>query len=345
MKLIILGGGFCGAIIAKKLDKHQDVDVLLIDKKSYYEYTPSIHKLISSSEYLDKITIPFEKIVKHGKVILDQLTNLTDQYVETKNEKIPYDYLVISTGVDYPIFLDNKENVFTLKSSISAMQINKKIFNAKHVLIIGGGLIGTEIAGELVTKMKDKQVTIIHSKDRLIERNPAKASCYAQKFLEKKGAKIIFNEKIVRHEDRIFISNKDRKIEADIAIWCAGIRWSLDYLNGFDPQIFTNKGALKVNEHFQLNGFENIFVGGDVCSVSEEKTAQNARIHGSFIVKNLKKLMNNKRKISYKPKKRIMVISLGDWSGILIYGKIVITGIVPGILKYIVQWLAIRRYK
>lgn len=345
MKLIILGGGFCGAIIAKKLDKRQDVDVILIDKKSYYEYTPSIHKLISDREYLDKITIPFEKIVKKGRVVVDQLTNLTDQYVETINEKITYDYLIISTGIKYPIFLDDQENVFTLKSSTSAIQINQKIVNAKQVLIIGGGLIGTEIAGELVTKMKDKHVTIVHSKERLIERNPTKASSYAQKFLERKGAKIIFNEKIVRHEGRIFISNKGSQIEADLAIWCAGIRWSPDYLNGFDPQIFTNKGALKVNDHLQLHGFENIFVGGDVCSVSEEKTAQNARIHGSFIVKNMRKLMTNKRIISYKPKKRIMVISLGAWSGILIYGKIVFTGMVPGILKYIVQWMTMRRYE
>ncbi|WP_455279663.1 NAD(P)/FAD-dependent oxidoreductase, partial [[Eubacterium] cellulosolvens] len=265
MKLVILGGGFCGTIIAKKLDKRQNVDVILIDKKSYYEYTPSIHKLISDRTYLGKITIPFEKIVKRGKVVVDQLTNLTDQYVETRNEKITYDYLIASTGIEYPISLDNQENVFTLKSGISALQINQKIANAKKVLIIGGGLIGTEIAGELVTKMKDKRVTIVHSKDRLIERNPAKASFYAQKFLEKKGVKIIFNEKIVKHEGRIFISNKGSKIEADISIWCAGIKWSPNYLNDFDPQIFTNKGALKVNEHLQLQGFENIFVGGDVC--------------------------------------------------------------------------------
>ena len=345
MKLVILGGGFCGTIIAKKLDKHQDVDVILIDKKSYFEYTPSIHKLISDRTYLNKITIPFEKIVKRGKVVVDQLTNLTDQYVETRNEKITYDYLIASTGIEYPISLDNQENVFTLKSGISALQINQKIANAKKVLIIGGGLIGTEIAGELVTKMKDKHVTIVHSKDRLIERNPAKASFCAQKFLEKKGAKIMFNEKIVKHESRIFISNKGSKIEADVSIWCAGIKWSPNYLNDFDPQIFTNKGALKVNEDLQLQGFENIFVGGDVCSISEEKTAQNARIHGCIIVKNINKLMSNKRKISYKPKKRIMIISLGDWSGILIYGKIVVTGIVPGFLKYVVQWITMRRYE
>jgi NADH dehydrogenase FAD-containing subunit len=94
-----------------------------------------------------------------------------------------------------------------------------------------------------------------------------------------------------------------------------------------------------------LHGSENIFVGGDVCNISEEKTAQNARIHGSFIVSNIKKSIANKRKISYKPKKRIMVISLGDWSGILIYGKIVLTGIVPGIFKYIVQWITMWKYK
>jgi NADH dehydrogenase FAD-containing subunit len=345
MKLVILGGGFCGAMIAKKLDKRQDVDVILIDKKSYYEYAPSINKLVSDHEYLEKITIPFEKIVKQGRLVVDQLTNLTDQSVETRNEKITYDYLIVSTGIDYPIFLDNKENVFTLKSSINAVQINRKIVNAKHVLIIGGGLIGTEIAGELVTKMKGKQVTIVHSKERLIERNPTKASFYAQEFLERKGAKMIFNEKIIRREGQVFISDKGSKIGADLAIWCAGIRWSPDYLSAFDPQIFTNKGALKVNNHLQLHGFENIFVGGDVCNISEEKTAQNARIHGIIIAKNIRKLMENKRKISYKPKKRIMIISLGDWSGILIYGKIVITGIVPGIFKHIVQWITMHRYK
>jgi len=81
-----------------------------------------------------------------------------------------------------------------------------------------------------------------------------------------------------------------------------------------------------------------------ISGVSEEKTAQNARIHGNIIVKNIIKLMTNKRKISYKPKKRIMIVSLGDWSGILIYGKIVIAGIVPGIFKHIVQWMTMRRY-
>lgn len=345
MKLVILGGGFCGAIVAKKCDKVKGVDLVLIDEKSYYEYTPSIYKLVSDTEYFEKITIPFEKIMHHGKIIRDQLTKLTNEYVETKNEKITYDYLVISTGIEYPIFLENQENVFTLKSSVGAMQINKKIVNAKHVLIIGGGLIGTEMAGELVTKMNDKRVTIIHSEDRLIERNPVKASQYAKNFLEKKGTKIIFNEKIVKHEDRNFISDKGSKIEADLAIWCAGIRWSLDYIKNFDSQIFTNKGALKVNDHLQLCGYENIFAGGDVCSISEEKTAQNARHHGSIIAKNIHKLMKNKRKISYKPKKRIMIISLGDYAGILIYGKIVITGIIPGILKSFVQRITMQRYK
>ena len=168
---------------------------------------------------------------------------------------------------------------------------------------------------------------------------------YAQKFLEKKGAKIIFNEKIVKHDAQIFISDKGRQIKADLAIWCAGIRWSLDYLNGFDPQIFTNKGALKVNNHLQLNSFENIFVGGDACNVPEEKTAQNARIHGSVIIKNLNKLLTNRQKITYKSKKRILIISLGGYAGIMIYGKIVITGIIASILKYIVQRITLRRYQ
>jgi NADH dehydrogenase FAD-containing subunit len=346
MRVVIIGGGFCGALAARLLDKRKDTEVVLIDKKDYFEYTPSIHKVIFNSGYFKKITVPFNHFLKNTRVVTGKLKQVTSEFVEVDEEKITFDYLIISSGIDYPVFLENKENVCVLKSGIEAAQMGAKIISQEHILIIGGGLIGTEIAGELVTKTKGKRLVIVHHPDRLLERNPLKASKYARDFLESHGAQIFFDEKVVDHKGNTFITDKGRKIDAESALWCAGIKCNPWFMQGFPDSIFTERKALKVNEFLQLEGYPNIFVGGDINSVQEEKTAQNAERHAHLIIKNLDRLQKSHSLIAHKPRSAPLVISLGDWTGIMtLPNGWVITGIFPGILKWLIEWWVLRTYK
>ena len=344
MKVVILGGGFCGALAAKLLDKKHEV--VLIDKKDYFEFTPSIHKVIFNAGYHGKITVPFRHFLKNARIVTDKLLHVTPNFVETEREKITFDYLIISAGIDYPIFLGNKENVCTLKSGKEAAVMGANILSAERILIIGGGLIGTEIAAELVTKTKGKRLVIVHPPDRLLERNPVKASNYARKFLEAHGAQIIFGEKVVDHKGSTFITDKGRKIDAEAGIWCAGIKCNPWFMKGFPESIFTERKALKVNSFLQLEGYSNIFVGGDINSVQEEKTAQNAERHAHLIVKNIERLQNQQALIAHKPRSAPLVISLGDRAGILTFPNgWVVNGFFPGILKGLIEWWVLRGYK
>ena len=54
-KLVIIGGGFAGAKIAKALES--EFNVTLIDSKDYFEFTPSILRAIIKTKYLKKIQI------------------------------------------------------------------------------------------------------------------------------------------------------------------------------------------------------------------------------------------------------------------------------------------------
>jgi NADH dehydrogenase FAD-containing subunit len=345
MKLVILGGGFCGALVARLLDRRKDVDVVLIDKKSYFEYTPSIHKVIFNAGYHKKITVPFSHFLRRTRVVTDKLVQVAPDFVETEKEKIAFDYLVVATGIDYPVFLENRDNVCTLKSGVEAAQMGAKILSQEHILIIGGGLIGTEIAGELVTKTKGKRLIIVHPHDRLLERNPVKASNFARKFLERHGAEIIFGEKVVDHKGNAFITDKGRRIDSEAGIWCAGIKCNPWFMKGFSDGIFTERKSLKVNQHLQLEGHPNIFVGGDINNVPEEKTAQNAERHAHLIVENLVRLQKGRPLVSHKPRSAPLVISLGDWIGIMTFPKFCITGLFPGILKWLIEWWVLRGYK
>jgi len=338
MKVIIIGGGFSGTNIAKKLDAHKELNITLFDHKDYFEYVPSIHKLMFKPEYFNKISIPYKKILKNTKIITEHVVSVSKKSVKTKKKEYPFDILVITTGIDYPIFLENKKNVYVLKTSEDGKKISKALKKAKTVLITGGGLIGVEVAGEFVEKAPNKKIIVVHSHDLLLERNPPKASKYALEFLKKRGAKIIFGEKVVKQEKGRFITNKGRKIKADMTIWCAGIKCNPDFMKGFPKKCFTEKNALAVDKYLRLKDCKNIFVGGDINGVKEEKTAHNAELHAYNIAENILKTIKKQKLAEYKSSSGPLVISLGDLSAILTYKGHVLNGLIPGLLKWIIEY-------
>ena len=87
----------------------------------------------------------------------------------------------------------------------------------------------------------------------------------------------------------------------------------------------------------QVNGFENIFAAGDVTNINEEKTAQNAERQGRIVARNICALKNKETLNEYSEKRTPMVISLGKYSGIFDNGKFVLTGFIPGIMKWMIE--------
>jgi hypothetical protein len=87
------------------------------------------------------------------------------------------------------------------------------ISEANSILIIGGGTIqhinpylsllflgtvGVELAAEIIERYPRKQITLVHSKSRLMERGPEKVSSIVEKWLMERNVKIIKGERIVK---------------------------------------------------------------------------------------------------------------------------------------------------
>src|SRR3989344_4898286 len=198
-KLIILGGGFAGAKIAKALENIYDV--ILIDSKDYFEFTPGILRSIVNHQHLKKIQIPHNKYLKKARVITDKV----------------------------------KE----------------------------------------ITKNPNKEITIIHKNNKLMERNHAKAISYADKFLKKKGVKFIFNENAINYNNNYIKTNKGTKIKANMVFLCTGIKPNSQPLEKYFKNALNEKKQIKVNDFLQIENYENIFAAGDITNIKEEKLAQN----------------------------------------------------------------------
>ncbi|MFW6304425.1 MAG: NAD(P)/FAD-dependent oxidoreductase [Candidatus Saliniplasma sp.] len=342
MRVVILGGGFCGSMVAKRLDCKDDLDVVLIDKEPYFEYYPSLPKLITDPEYHGKIIKRYSRFLEDVEILTEKVSKISPDHVSTTKRKVDFDILVISLGAKYPIYLDEKKNVFTVSSGKEVKELSKRMEKASDVLIVGGGLIGTEVAAEIASKT-EKNVTLVHSHGRLIERNPKMASFFAESFLRSKGVRLIFDEIVVDREDDGYITSEGRVIRSDVCIWSTGLGFDKSIFHGFDDPCFTERNTLKVNDHLQLIDHPTIFVGGDIAGVDEEKTGHNADSHSRVIADNVIRFSKSLSLKSYSNVKIPLFIGLGDLNGLISFPPIGLPGPVPALVKHLLEKGALLR--
>ncbi len=335
-KVVVIGGGFAGSLIARKLKK--EFNLILIDSKNYFEFTPGILRTIVKPKHINKIQILHKDYLNNAKIIVGSVNEIGNDYVKLHNQKIEFDYLCICSGSKYKTPIKEQNLVISTRAGhLKRNYIN--LCKANNVLIIGGGLVGVELAAEISTHYKGKSITLVHSKNRLIERNNSKTISYADKFLTKKGVKIIYNERVIdtKENGKIYHTDKNHEIKTDLAFLCTGITPNFKFMNKNFKDRLNNKNFIKVNEYLQLEGTKNIFAAGDVNSTGIEKTAQNAKIQAQLVVKNIRALEKKRKLKEYNQYKTPLVISLGKWNGIFESNKFVFTGLVPGIMKSIIE--------
>lgn len=335
-KVVIIGGGFAGSSLAKKLESK--FEVVLIDMKNYFEFTPSVLRTLVQPEHIKKIQVMHAHYLRKTKIILGKVSEISRSHVRIKNQRINFDYLAICSGSSYKAPFKNQNLVIAARAE-NLRTAHDKLCKAKKVLIIGGGLVGAELAGEIASHFgRQKEITIVHKKSKLIERNSEKAIKYAENYLTKRGVKIIFNEEIVGRKGNIWKTSSGEIIKTDLAFLCTGIKSNFEFMKKNFKDFLNEKNQIEVNEFLQLDGIRNIFAAGDVNNILQEKTAQNAERQAEIVAENICALEKNKKLSKLVPTKTTLVISLGKNAGILEAEKLTLTGFIPGRLKSLVEW-------
>ncbi len=341
-KVVIIGGGFSGAYIARKLER--EFDVTIVDTKDYFEFTPGVLRTIVEPWHVRKIQVIHSHYLKKAHIVRGKARDITSKEVIVGNKRLQYDYMVICSGSRYSSPFKEKDIIITARGNI-IRDYYDKVCRAKKILIIGGGLVGVELAGEIATHYKDKELLIAHDKPRLMERQPERASRYAYRFLKKKNVRILLNERVVGKTGDNFLTSNGSMIDTDLVFLCTGIVFNNDSLKRCFKESLDGKGMVKVNKHLQVEGYSNIFAAGDITSINEEKTAQNAEKQACIVACNIRNLERERKLYDYKSLPRIMIISLGKYNGLLTYKNIVLSGIIPGLLKSFVEWKTMIKYK
>ncbi|ROI10451.1 dihydrolipoyl dehydrogenase [Chryseobacterium sp. H3056] len=189
----------------------------------------------------------------------------------TKNdgsaETIESKYTIIATGSKpstLPFITLDKERIITSTEALELKEI------PKHLIVIGGGVIGLELGS--VYKRLGSEVTVVEFMDKIIPTMDGALSKELNKVLRKQGMKFNLStgvQSVERNGDIIKVTAKDKKgeevtFEGDYVLVAVGRKPYTDGLAvekaGVD---LDERGRVKVNEHLQTN-VSNIYAIGDV---------------------------------------------------------------------------------
>ncbi|MFT4303394.1 MAG: NAD(P)/FAD-dependent oxidoreductase [Candidatus Woesearchaeota archaeon] len=341
-KVVIIGGGFAGAEIAKNLEKR--FEVILIDTKDYFEFIPSILRIIAEPKVIKDIQIKHKDYLRNTSIITNKVINVKkDSLILNNKKEINFDYLVIASGSDYKLPIKHNRSISAYSGKILKDYSHKVI--GKDVLIVGAGLVGVELAAELADISK---VSLIEGNNIILARSNKKTRTYAENYLKKKKINLILGEMVVESDGHSLMTNKSTKIAPDFVFLCTGITPNSEFMKKNFSDNLGVRGHIIVNKYLQLNNYNNIFAAGDVTDIIEEKTAQSAEKQAKVVAKNiilLERYKNNNKLLSYASKKRPMAISLGKYDGIIAYKEFTLTGFISSIIKYIIQLKTILKLK
>ncbi|MES2023673.1 MAG: FAD-dependent oxidoreductase [Patescibacteria group bacterium] len=342
--IVIVGGGFGGIRTALDLacKNLKDVKITLISDKPHFEYYPAIYKAVIGRSPLE-ICIQLSDIFKNKKnveIIIDKIKNVDSvgKKITGENGAYVYDYLVLALGSETVFFgIPNIANLaFGFKSINEAVKLNRHIhemFDAHHeniqkeelvanlhMLIVGGGASGVEIAGELAVYLKKLSkkhgldpslatIDIIEAAPRILFALPEQISVHVTKQLRSLGINIFVNRALV-NEDLEQVYMKDMSLKTKTVIWTAGIKVNSFYKD--IPGIVMNKNSrVVVDEFLSAKGLQDIFIIGDAADTPYSGLAQTAIYDGGFVSKNLvRKIKGDTLKI-YVPKKVSYVVPVG----------------------------------
>lgn len=338
-RVIIVGGGFGGMKLAKKL-RSKDLQVVMFDRHNYHTFQPLLYQVATAALEPDSIAGPLRKMLENNKDFYFRMAEVTgldpdQQEVVTVMGRLKYDYLVLAFGTVTNYFgnQDIEQKSFPLKQVPHALNLRsyilqnfenavfkndeKEIQKLMNFVIVGGGPTGVEVAGALGElklhvlprdypdlNFKRMEIFLIEGQSRLLPAMSISSSERAYKYLKKFDVNVQI-EKFVKDYDGEKVTLSDGlTIPTKTLVWAAGVTGSK--IEGI-PEEVLQRGRILVNEYNQVRGFDNIFAIGDIAMMKTDlltdghpQLAPVAMQQGELLGKNLIKVNNGQKAEKFK---------------------------------------------
>jgi NADH:ubiquinone reductase (H+-translocating) len=334
MKVIIIGAGFAGLRLARKLNNKPGFEVYLIDKYNYHQFQPLYYQVATAALDASNISFPLRKAFQKTKNVHVRVEELKSIHPEQKKiitttEEISYDILVLATGADTNFFGNQKvaTNAFPMKSVVEALQLRHRIIQnfedallAKdpaeiqkllNIVIVGGGPTGVEVAGALAEMkryvlpkdypeldFKLMNIYLLEGGDRTLGAMSEKSSDDSCRYLKKLGVTVMTKTIVKDYDGQNVLLADAGTIPTYTVIWAAGIKGNIP--EGVDKSLIVRGNRIKVDRQNRMIGSADVYVLGDLAYMETTEWPQGHPQVASVAIQQADVLYENLKRIERK---------------------------------------------
>lgn len=304
-KVLIVGAGFGGIALAKKLSRNKDFEVILIDKHNYHTFQPLLYQVATGGLEPDSIAYPIRRIFRGYKNFFFRMAEVTkvlpeENAIETNIGRMEYDFLVLAMGSksNYFNFESNKEQFMGMKTVPDALDMRSYIMQNLeratvkmgnqheqaiiNMAIVGGGPTGVELAGSLAEMKhyvlpkdfpeldtKKLNIYLFEAAPKLLAAMSEQSSAAAFKYLKKLGVNVHLDAMVSAYDGKKITLKSGDEFLSETVIWTAGVKGNP--IEGINKEAIQAGNRIRVNRFSQVEGHENVFAIGDVALMFTER--------------------------------------------------------------------------
>lgn len=298
MKIVIVGGGFAGINLAKKLAGKKEMHVVLVDKNNYHFFPPLLYQVATSFIEPSNISYPFRKMFQYADNIRfynGSLLSINHEQnsIVTDTGMVEYDYLVLAMGTETNFFgMENvKANALPMKTIDDALNLrNQHLLRLEEatrtqdllkrqqltsIVIAGGGPTGVEVAGMLAEMAKhiiakdypelgnlSDHIYLVDAANTLLGPMSSKAQKEAYEALVQLGVNIKLGVAVKDFSNNTVFLSDGTELSTATLVWASGV--IACEAPGLPQESIARGRRIIVDEHNKVKGTQNIFAIGDL---------------------------------------------------------------------------------
>jgi NADH dehydrogenase len=302
-RIVIIGGGFAGLKLLRKLSK-KPYQLVLIDKNNYHQFQPLLYQVATAGIEPSAISFPFRKVFQSKKNVFIRNTEVThidpvQKKVCTHIGQINYDILVIAIGADTNMWGKDQfaDLIYPMKSVSEALGLrNRLIENYEKALIIedpderegllnvavvGGGPTGVELTGALAEMKRfilpkdypeidfqKMNIYLLEASGAVLNGMSESSSKNAYEFLVKLGVKVWLNARVEEYDGQYVTLDDGKNLRTNTLVWAAGVKGN--NMKGLNTDVWTRGNRILVDSFNKVNGYDSIYAVGDIAFMTEE---------------------------------------------------------------------------
>lgn len=298
-KLVIIGGGFAGVNLVKKLSGDRQYRITLVDTNNYNFFPPLLYQVATGFLEPSSISYPFRKFLRNKSTVRFRMGSLekilpSENRVLLTTGPLDYDILVLATGAVTNYFgMENvKKYAIPMKTLSDALAMRnlllKRLEEASRTrdldikrklltfVIAGAGPTGVEVSGmfgemrqSIIAKDYPElgkglgEIILVDGGDAVLGPMSVGSQQYSQKSLERLGVKVMLNTRVKDYDGEKVQFIDDGFILTKNLIWAAGV--SAVPFEGIPAESIGPGKRTLVDAFNQVLNTENIYAIGDTC--------------------------------------------------------------------------------